>query len=127
MAKYFKTTVIPLKTGQNSYVLTEIKEMAGAEVKSVRTRRKGLTLNGHKIASDSVIDATHISFKSAGTEYFEEVPLSLIDLETKNNRNGQGFELNLKPLNFESSKMYVQDPTLIVDNEAIELTFEFEK
>ena len=127
MATYFKTVVILLKTGQNGYVMTDIKEMAGAKVRSVRTRRKGLTLNALKIANDAVIDASHVKFKSGGTEYFDEVPLSLIDLETKNSHNGRGFTLNLDTVDFTGSKLTVQDATLIQDNEAIELTFEFEK
>jgi hypothetical protein len=127
MAKYYKTIAIALKTGQNSYVFPEIASMAGALVVSIRTRRTGLTLNAQKIVNPAAFNAAFLSLKSKGTEYFEDMPLATIDIETANSHNGKGFPVNLTPLDFAASKIFIQDAALIGEKEAVELTFEFEK
>ena len=124
MARYFKTVSVELAANGREYKLQNDVSITSATIVSVRTRSKGYTLNGQKIASE-VFDSALLKLKIDASDRVENLPLAIIDDMHK--ANGKGFELNMKNIDWTGSVLTIQNPAAAVAGTAIELIFEYEK
>ena len=125
--RYFKTIAVALNPGTKEYPLPTQAGMTGAKIVSIRTRRVGKTLNGQSLAPSAVFDTAMLTLRDAtcNQEVVENLPFAHVDQVTV--ATGKGLELSMGELDFASSKISVQDPSVIGAGMAMEITFEFIK
>ena len=125
--RYFKTIAVTLNTGTKDYPLPTQAGLTGAKIVSIRTRRTGKTLNGQSLATGPVFDSAMLTLRDATSnhEVVENLPFAHIDQVTV--ATGKGLELSMGELDFASSKISIQDSSVIGAGMAMEITLEFIK
>ena len=124
--RFYKTITVPLTAGTVDYNLPTQSGLTGATIVSIRTRRVGKTLNRQNLPTTDVFNAAFLSLRDTmQRERLDMMPLAHI--EAVNIATGKGLEINIPNIDFQESKIVIQNPDIITTPQAVELTFEFEK
>jgi hypothetical protein len=120
---YFKTVTLEVTPNGKEYKLSKDMSLNNALIRSIRTRSKGYSKNGFKIAAE-IFDSALLTIKVNGSDVIENLPLVVIEEIQKS--IGKGLEVNLQNIDWSSSLITVQNGAAAVANTALELIFEYD-
>lgn len=123
------TFTVEIGTNRSLRLLTQNTVLDGATIVAIRTRRAGAnrkSLLGKSIVNDANFEAATILLKSGSEDVWDQIPVEHIE-KASNISPEQGFPVNLNNVDWNTTKIEVQEGVALDTGKVFEFTVEFTK